>query len=352
LTNSQFADLCSLYENHYGKGAVRYLTKTYDSWRTGTTRMAGQTCRRILECVPPVLPLDDQFTILSSYGPERLTCLVRSIRHSADLHDRYRALCLAIIDDAPEFPWFAKGIFPASELSEFTSVFRFSLLEQVRQSYCAVVSDIKLLRDLFADSDHAHEVTYRIELIGESLDGQQFVDLRERTLPELPRPALATRFEPYLKRLLVERGVDRMVDSVRGKYSQEIMVIDISHVREHIRALDGASVSAQIKAKGAGGLASIRLERKDVPTLWAGLVGKSLAAICVSIGSIWLIAVLVSNEAGGFVLFVVLFGIAVVASLLANINETAQEIREYERRRQSPFAAARSNETPVARRLQ
>lgn len=69
LHPSTFEQFLDSYGRNYGPNAQQYLRRTYHDWRSGKTGMAGQSERRILECVPPFLDREKQFQILAFYVP-------------------------------------------------------------------------------------------------------------------------------------------------------------------------------------------------------------------------------------------------------------------------------------------
>jgi hypothetical protein len=65
LTRAQLARVFKSYECKYGVGARRYAGKTYPEWRSGTVSPIADTLGRLLDCVPPVLPLADKATLIA-----------------------------------------------------------------------------------------------------------------------------------------------------------------------------------------------------------------------------------------------------------------------------------------------
>jgi hypothetical protein len=52
------------YGTIHGESAERYARKTFGAWRSGTTKLSGQTMERLVELVPPYLPPSIRLKIL------------------------------------------------------------------------------------------------------------------------------------------------------------------------------------------------------------------------------------------------------------------------------------------------
>ncbi|MCC6487274.1 MAG: hypothetical protein IT364_07220, partial [Candidatus Hydrogenedentes bacterium] len=121
LSPSTFESLAIFYSKKYGAGAGSYLGKAYPEWQTGNRKMASQTEKRILQCVPPFLPREKQFKILSFYVPqiiEQQRDLLRTPEIPfSGLRDTYSALATAVKEKKFEIDWFVVEVFGAEEVT-------------------------------------------------------------------------------------------------------------------------------------------------------------------------------------------------------------------------------------------
>ncbi|WP_456663548.1 hypothetical protein [Bradyrhizobium sp. LB13.1] len=58
--------ILDLYEHHYGAQARNYANTTIANWRTGKRRMSGQTATRLFRLLPPVMPLQKKYQLISN----------------------------------------------------------------------------------------------------------------------------------------------------------------------------------------------------------------------------------------------------------------------------------------------
>ena len=59
-------ELFSDYGAMHGEAAEKYARKTFPSWKSGSTKLSGQTMERLVELVPPYLAAEQRFSILQS----------------------------------------------------------------------------------------------------------------------------------------------------------------------------------------------------------------------------------------------------------------------------------------------
>jgi hypothetical protein len=55
-----------LYESHYGSQARTYANDTMRDWRSGQRRMAGQTASRLFRLLPPIMPLQKKYELITN----------------------------------------------------------------------------------------------------------------------------------------------------------------------------------------------------------------------------------------------------------------------------------------------
>jgi len=52
------------YKDIYGSSAMRYARSTFSKWKSGETKLSGQTMERLIELVPPYLSPEQRFDLL------------------------------------------------------------------------------------------------------------------------------------------------------------------------------------------------------------------------------------------------------------------------------------------------
>lgn len=55
-----------LYESQYGSQARAYANATIGDWRSGQRRMAGQTATRLFRLLPPIMPLQRKYELITN----------------------------------------------------------------------------------------------------------------------------------------------------------------------------------------------------------------------------------------------------------------------------------------------
>ncbi len=114
FTFERFSDF---YARKYGSGPQQYMRRTYPQWKSGATKMAGQTVRRILECVPPFLTKEKQFELLALQIPsviqQQKSKMKASSIKASQLESTYCNLAASVTEHEYELDWFLKEIFPS-----------------------------------------------------------------------------------------------------------------------------------------------------------------------------------------------------------------------------------------------
>ena len=64
LDEDALDELLSDYGAIHGSSAEKYARKTFPKWKSGATKLSGQTMERLIELVPPYLSPDQRFSIL------------------------------------------------------------------------------------------------------------------------------------------------------------------------------------------------------------------------------------------------------------------------------------------------
>lgn len=66
LPDRELQIILDLYEHHYGAKARTYANTTMADWRAGRRHMAGQTASRLFRLLPPVMPLQKKYELVTN----------------------------------------------------------------------------------------------------------------------------------------------------------------------------------------------------------------------------------------------------------------------------------------------
>jgi hypothetical protein len=66
LEEDALEELLEDYAAAHGKSAANYAEKTFPKWKSGVTKLSGQTMERLVELVPPYLSTDQRFELVTS----------------------------------------------------------------------------------------------------------------------------------------------------------------------------------------------------------------------------------------------------------------------------------------------
>ena len=64
LPEADLDELLDEYGERYGKSAKSYAQKTFPKWKSGETKLSGQTIERLIELTPPYLSQEERYRIL------------------------------------------------------------------------------------------------------------------------------------------------------------------------------------------------------------------------------------------------------------------------------------------------
>jgi hypothetical protein len=81
LPNEALNELFLDYGSAYGENAASYARNTFSNWKSGKTKLSGQTMERLVELVPPYLSANQRLSLLESliekYKPQRPSYNIR-----------------------------------------------------------------------------------------------------------------------------------------------------------------------------------------------------------------------------------------------------------------------------------
>jgi len=348
LESWEFRALAHAYGVKYGEGAQRYLLATYEKWRTGHTRMAGKTRRRILECVPPFLDKGDQFKILSFYMPpiiarQRNRLRLKSVQLSS-LYKQYVALANAIEEADYNLDWFVKGLFTEEELDEFLQTVKYTVSDLLQRSYEAVCQDVTAVRTALAHADTAIDVKYTIGLL------ECRLDLDTYTMPDATRlglarpvPRLVTQFRDEYRKMLIEHAVHQVKQDRGGEANRCLAVAEIEGAILQLgRTGPDHEYDATLEAWGKGGTVTICIRKRDYSRLRYAAIVATMKFLAVCGLAAALAAFLLALGYGFCVFYLVFPGIGLCCYCWSKMSEAWSEARKYERQRRKGSAAGRS----------
>ncbi|MHC8733932.1 hypothetical protein ACYVU7_12045 [Arenicellales bacterium IMCC56312] len=66
LSGSELSELLSEYGQLYGDKAEQYARTAFTRWKQGSTRMSGQTAKRLFDLLPPRMPVSKKYTLIET----------------------------------------------------------------------------------------------------------------------------------------------------------------------------------------------------------------------------------------------------------------------------------------------
>lgn len=347
LSECKFQDFVEYYASKYGDGPRSYLSRTYRTWRTGQTRMSRQTERRILECVPPFLDTDKQFQLLAFYIPPVIAQQRRQLdaRHLSlsEMADHYVQIAQTLMSNEYELDWFVREVFSAEEIMEFFNVFRFTMIDGLRQSYHDVRNDLVALRKACAATDAAIDVEYQIALLDCPLE----IDARPTSLPlsldiAAPEPRLVTEFRQQYRQILLEHVVQSRATIRTGDIRQRIALSDVDAViRQLQRTKSDQEYESTLAIEGRGGNFTVRFEKKNPLRLQYAIAVESVKLGIVATISAALAFWMFAKGLWPLLFYVAFIPLVILSAVWTKLQSLRSELKEYERKRRTGVATPR-----------
>lgn len=343
FTFERFADF---YAEQYGSGPKQYLRRAYPQWQSGATKMAGQTERRILECVPPFLSKDKQFDLLSFQVPsviaQQKSGLKASHIKTSEIETTYRQLAATVAEHEYKLDWFVNAVFPAKEVKEFLNVFKFTMLDCLRQSYAQVRQDLLLMHDILPDLDGSVALSYEIALLDCPVEVDTYPPPGADQLAiAMSEPSLVTQFRDRYRTILLDHALAQCKAEAVGHANRQVAFADVEAVVAQLqRTASDQEYDTTLEVQGHGGTLTIRLQKKNLlrlryaiaqqtmKLLFAlGLTGVAVIFLCVK--GLWPI-----------LFYVGIIPLGIIGSIWGKLQELKSEVTEYERKRATRFAAS------------
>lgn len=308
--------------------------------------MAGQTERRILECVPPFLSKDKQFELLSFQVPsvihQQKSELKASRIKASELEATYRQLAATVSEHEYKLDWFVNAVFPSKEVTEFLNVFKFTMLDCLRQSYAQVRQDLMLLHDVLPGLDGSVDLSYQTALLDCPVEVDVYPPPGAAQLSiAMSEPSLVTQFRDRYRTILLDHALTQCKADAVGHANRQIALADVEAVVAQLQKTSSdQEYDTTLEVQGHGGTLSIRLQKKNILRLRytiAQQTFKLMIALGVTgVGVVWLCI-------KGFwpILFYLgIIPLGILGSIWGKLQELQSEVKEYERKRTTRLTAS------------
>lgn len=309
--------------------------------------MAGQTERRILECVPPFLSKDKQFELLSFQIPsvihQQRSELKVSRLKSSELEKSYRQLVATIVEHEYKLDWFVKEVFPAKEVKEFLNVLKFTMLDCLRQSYAHVRQDLMLMHEILPDLDGSVDLSYHIALLDCPVEVDVYPPPGAAQLAiTIPEPSFVTEFRDQYRRILLDHALTQCKADAAGHANRQIALADVqAFVAQLKRTSPDQEYDTTLEVQGHGGTIRIHLRKKNLLRLRYEIAKQTMKLIFVlavtGMGVVWLyLKGLWPN-----LIYLGIIPLGIIGSIWSKIHDLKSEVTDYERKRTKRFTATR-----------
>lgn len=274
LDNPRKRILFANYEALYGKAAGQYLRETLTKWGTGRVKMSDQSEQRILECVPRVMTVTEQYELLVISSNRWLRKLdgsdarrlPRPIGSVNELRNVYINAITRVISERPELDWFVKNVFTNEELNEYLSCLRFLAIQRYLQTFRAIQIDLASVLPIDEIEGCRVRSSYVDKLTNHLIEGVGRKDLECAPIEqENPIPALVSRIGHENAWLISERIMNEQYAAVVGKQTVNIGRDDMNSALTSLAELPpGADYDASYVIHGSGGDLYVHIQRRNV----------------------------------------------------------------------------------------
>lgn len=348
LNNIAFSKFSRIYGKKYGYESQVELIQTYPHWKSGHTRMSGKTIKKILECVPLCLSKEAQFKLLCFQIPSVLHQQKLAMRiHQIDtwqLDDTYQQIADRIMAREYTVEWFLKDLFSHDELNEFVNLFKFMLLDSLRQSFLQVQQDLTLMYELLPSVDSGVDLQYRVNLFDCNLkvDFSRPPMNKEFSIP-IPEPVLVSRYRDKYQAMLLEHTLSYRQTEIKGQANHHIALTDIQNLVSQLGQITSHhEYDSTMNLKGSGGIMKLRLFNKNLMSLRFS-IAKQAFKLIFTLGSFALVTGLMLNISN-LIPFTIMLGfitLYMVSSTFTKLWQLGLEAIEYDRKHTKRFATFR-----------
>lgn len=333
MAPDRFRAFAEGYLDRYGRGAHQYLLKTYPTWQAAPHRMSGQTCTRLLACVPRYLSREDQLEIIGRMIPFILDALEAAGRQAAmselELSRVYSGAIDSVLAKPIALDWIG---FSDGELNELLATLKYSVASALASAHGRVVADIRALHALrrrFGLALEIHYVTEPLNVAVKIGDGSVNHNT-DAVRVTCAAPQLESAFRHRYEAIIAEHILELHLQHMEGEVARTIAISDAStflvDAELHKETRD---VDCTIKAKGGGGTATLHYSLKARSGLFATMVTRSVWIAGLLLAALVLaIYALGKREACGL-LWLVAICLGIAAHLVGELVELRKEMRKH-----------------------
>lgn len=348
FNHTVFSKFSRIYGKKYGYKSQIELIQTYPHWKSGQTRMSGKTIKKILECVPLCLSKEAQFKLLCFQIPSVLhqQKLAMKIHHieAWQLDETYQQIADRIMASKYTVEWFLKDLFLNGELNEFVNLFKFMLLDSLRQSFKQVQQDLTLMYKLLPTLDSGVDLQYRVNLFDCNLkiDFSRPPINKDFTI-SIPEPILVSQYRDKYQQMLMEHALSHRQSEIEGQVNHHLALTDIQNLVSQLGEITSHhEYDSSMTLQGSGGIMRLRLFSKNLMSLRFS-IAKQAVKLIFTLGA-FAIATGIMLNISTLIPFIIILGfitLYMVSSTFTKLRLLGLEAIEYERKHTKRFATFR-----------
>jgi predicted DNA-binding protein YlxM (UPF0122 family) len=330
-----------IYGAKYGQGALDYLWKTYTGWKSGTVGMSGQTRSRLLNCVPPVLSKEKQFTILSFYYDEIIEQFADDLKHCppikvSELYDLFIEVLLFAKEREIKLGWFVQDLFSPTEIENFTNLTRYTVIDSICKTYEIIIKDLDIIRHLFIKQNKGClELTYEVRMLKCRVEIDQHpAHIPKKIDYDLNIPELGEKYNELYKRILLDHALRLREDEARAEHINAIAISDVKSLLDRIGTLDHTfETDSLVECMGGAGCLKIHFWRKNRYKMYCEFLMSLVKCILVVVVVTALCFWLVKTKVAIMSFYIGFIGVCIFGGALGECIEKRKEILDYDRKR-------------------
>ncbi len=348
--------IINYYYAHFGGGAGNYLINTYNSWKSGYTKISSLTFGRIIECMPKFLSDEKRFIILKTEIDKFLDAQKRVYEQTMflglhDINKIFSDIQSKILEfSKTDLQWFiGKNIFTEELIQHYLKICRFVLNEKIVQSYRSVSNDLNQIKvklsNFSGDIDTAY---YQMNFVkqegfnGKKSKGIDVMNIKDYDLnfPPLKEfnfeldKAIKKFGESYFLEELMRLSFDEKNDELNSIQKGNDIDIFFAQFIESKHQADN-EISMKGNFKGAGGILEMKLQfipHKILIRVISACVIKLVLLICTPVLLIliilryWEIWVVIIS------IYIFIFTIGRIPEEFNNLKTAIKRLKNYGRK--------------------
>lgn len=239
--------------------------------------------------------------------------------------------------------WFISKVFRETEVQEFLDVLKYTMIDALNRSYCAVREDIASLQRLLADADGSVDLDYTISLLGCRLAVDASASPPQANSLVLPMrvPRLVSQFQREYRQVLLDHAIKAIALENSGEVRRYVALSDVQSVVLQLKELGSdQEYDSTLEIEGYGGTAIIRLQKKNLILMRYQICRETVKlAVAVAITG-GLIVWATRTDSWPLLFYLGIIPLWIVSACWNTLNNLRSEAREYERKRRTRIAAA------------